>query len=144
MVGCMLSSLAMHDVMVGDVSNDTHCFLSQWFSEKHSKTARVANVGLAASTSVLRYSQPLVMDISFTSKLLAGVAMLLRVASSTDFITPNEASTPIILSIRTKEVRDSNPTVSRFFGRDKGKKLETITKKEHSIRGSGAECYRCS
>ena len=49
MVGCMSSFLAVHDIMIGDVSKETQCFLSQEFSEEHNKTARVAWTCLANS-----------------------------------------------------------------------------------------------
>ena len=42
MVGYISSFLAMHDMMIGDVSKDTQHFLSGVFSGEYSKTARVA------------------------------------------------------------------------------------------------------
>ena len=42
MVGCMSAFLVDHDMMIGDVAKNTQYFLSQGFSEEHTKTARVA------------------------------------------------------------------------------------------------------
>ena len=47
MFECMASFLAVHDMVIGEVSKDTQCFLSQGFSEEHIKTARVAWTCLA-------------------------------------------------------------------------------------------------
>ena len=42
MVGCMSAFLVDRDMMKGDVTKNTQYFLSQGFSEEHTKTARVA------------------------------------------------------------------------------------------------------
>ena len=41
-VGCMSAFLADHDIMIGDVTKNTQYFLSQGFTEEHTKTAKVA------------------------------------------------------------------------------------------------------
>ena len=41
-VGCISLNLAVHDLMIGDVSKDAQYFLPQGLSEKHIETARVA------------------------------------------------------------------------------------------------------
>ena len=42
MVGCMSAFLVDNDMMIDDVTKSTQHFLSQGFSEEHTKTARVA------------------------------------------------------------------------------------------------------
>lgn len=41
MVGSMPSILAVHDMVIRDVSGDTQCFVSQGFSENHIMTTRI-------------------------------------------------------------------------------------------------------
>ena len=42
MVGCLSAFLVDHDMMIGDVTKNTQCLLSQGFGDEHIKTARVA------------------------------------------------------------------------------------------------------
>ena len=53
-VGCISLNLAVHDLMIGDVSKDAQYFLPQGLSEKHIETARVAWTCLTES-NVNRY-----------------------------------------------------------------------------------------
>ena len=71
MVGCMSAFLVDHDRMIGDVTN-TQYFLSQGFSEKRTKTARVAWTCLTESI----VNRDLLGRVFATKSLSAGWRML--------------------------------------------------------------------